>query len=369
MDFNFPEDTEMLRDMLRRFLQKEARPLEMKYYNTGELSPEERARLRQAIQQLGLWGLTVPEQFGGGGLDAVTACMIEEELGATFIPVEMGAVPTLLYACAGEQLSRFLEPALEGSRRPILAVREPHPAGIKPENWTTSATPDDEGFILNGQKILAASPGEGDFFILLAKAPQGLTAFLLDADLTNVQTSANGKMVLTLSNWRVPGEALLGQPGGALELARSEATRAWIQMGARYVGMVERLIEMAAEHARSWVSLGEPLAVRPAVQRMLAEMRVDAESARWLVYHAAWLSDNRQDDSIHGPAAQVRLATGEMLKRAVDRVTMIFAGPGPAPQIEPHLLIKSLVPPEALEIGLEAARFAIAAEMLDLHPA
>jgi hypothetical protein len=64
----------------------------------------------------------------------------------------------------------------------------------------------------------------------------------------------------------------------------------------------------------------------------------------------------------------VRLATGEMLKRAVDRVMMIFAGPGPAPQIEPHLLVKSLVPPEALELGLEAARFAIAAEMLDLHP-
>ena len=368
MDFTFPEDTEMLRDMLRRFLQKEARPLEMKYYNAGELTPEERARLRNAIQQLGLWGLTVPERFGGGGLDAVTACVIEEELGGTFVPVEMGTVPTLLYACAGEQVSRFLEPALEGSRRPVLAVREPGSGGVSPENWSTSATPDGQGFILNGQKALAASPGEDDFFILLANAPQGLTAFLLDTDLTNLQTSTNGKLVLTLSDCHVPGEALLGQPGGALELVRDEAPRNWILVGARYVGMVERLIEMSAEHARSWVSLGEPLAVRPAVQRMLAEMRIDVESARWLVYHAAWLADT-SPDSFHGPATQVRLATGEMLKRAIDRVTMIFAGPGPAPQIEPHLLVKSLVPPEALELGLAAARLTIAAEMLDLHPA
>jgi acyl-CoA dehydrogenase len=284
--------------------------------------------------------------------------VIEEELGGTFVPVEMGTVPTLLYACAGEQVSRFLEPALEGSRRPVLAVREPGSGGVNPENWTTSATPDSQGFILNGQKTLAASPGVGDFYILLAKTPEGLTAFLLDVDLTNLQTSTNGKFVLTLGNCRVPGEALLGQPGGALELVRDEAPRNWIQMGARYVGMVERLIEMSAEHARSWISLGEPLAVRPAVQRMLAEMRVDVESARWLVYHAAWLADNSKDDSFHGPAAQVRLATGEMLKRAIDRATMIFAGPGPAPQIEPHLLVKSLA---RLALELLAAGIAIAA--------
>ena len=112
MDFTFPSDTLMLRDMLRRFLLKEARPLEMKYFQTGELDRQEQARLRQAVQQLGLWGLMVPEEFGGGGLDTVTACVIEEELGTTFVPVEMGEISPVLYACQGEQVTRFLEPAV-----------------------------------------------------------------------------------------------------------------------------------------------------------------------------------------------------------------------------------------------------------------
>ena len=77
MDFDFSPDTLMLRDLLRRFVQKEARPLEMKYFNAGGLTPDERARLRAAVEQMGLWAITLPEKFGGGGLDTVSACVIE----------------------------------------------------------------------------------------------------------------------------------------------------------------------------------------------------------------------------------------------------------------------------------------------------
>jgi acyl-CoA dehydrogenase len=136
-------------------------------------------------------------------------------------------------------------------------------------------------------------------------------------------------------------------------------------MGARYVGIAERLLEMAAEHARTWVSLGAPLAARPAIQRMVAELSVEIESARWLVYHAAWLADQGSEERTRSAARQVRLATGEMLKRAIDKTTMLFNGPGPAPQIDPHLLVKSQVPLDALELALEGARTAIAAELLD----
>ena len=107
MDFELSEETLMLRDMLRRFIHKEAQPLEMKYFTVGFLAPEERLRLQRAVEQMGLWGLTVPEAYGGGGLDLVSACVIEEELGKTFIPVEIGDVPACpfrLQRRAGEQL-------------------------------------------------------------------------------------------------------------------------------------------------------------------------------------------------------------------------------------------------------------------------
>jgi alkylation response protein AidB-like acyl-CoA dehydrogenase len=365
MDFTFSPDTEMLRDMLRRFIHKEARPLEMKFFTSGELAPEEQARLRQAVQQLGLWGLMAPEEYGGG-IDLITACVIEEELGATFIPVDIGDVSPLLYACQGNQVARYLEPALEASRRAIIAAREPEPYGLRPENWVTRAVPESEGFVLAGKKILTAQPKPEDFFIVIANAPEGLSCFLLDFGAPGTSIVHNGGVILSLDGCHLTSEAVLGKPGGALKLGGVNAARAWITSGARYVGIAERLLELGAEHARNWISLGAPLALRPAIQRMIAEQRVDIESSRWLVYHAAWLADRGDEKALRAAAVQVRLATGEMLKRAVDRTTMVFTGPGPSPQTEPFTLVKSQVPFDALEIALESARATIAADLLDL---
>jgi acyl-CoA dehydrogenase len=371
MDFEFPADTLMLRDMLRRFLQKEARPLEMDYFNSGALKPEQRAKLRRAIEQLGLWGYLAPEEFGGAGLDTVTACLIEEELGSTFIPLEMGEVPAMLYACHGEQVGQFLEPALEGSRRAIIAAREPAPASVLPETWSTITQTAGDDYRLTGRKILSVRPEADDFFIVLARSSAegkntDLTAFLLEPDTAGLRISLNGGVYLNLQDCVAGRASLLGEAGGALRLATTEAPRAWIRMGARYVGMVERLIEMACEHARDWVSLGTALSVRPAIQRMLAELRVQVESTRWLVYHAAWLADTQPAEKLRIPAAQVRLASGELLKRAVDSTTMVFLGPGPSAQIEPRRLVHSVVPMDALEQGLEQARAVIAKQMLNL---
>lgn len=364
MDFEFSSDALMLRDMLRRFVQKEARPLEMKFFNSGRLTLEERAHLRSGIEQLGLWNVTVPEKFGGGGLDALTMCLMEEELGKTFIPLEIGDVPPMLYACNDDQVTRFLGPALGGERRAIIAAREPSNR-LNPESWTTTAAVDGGGFVINGFKTLSALPDEKDFLIVFAKSMVGLTAFLLDADAEGLSASANGEIVLALRECRVGRDSLLGEEGKALTLGSAAAPCMWIRTGARYVGIVERLIEMAADHARDWESLGAPLAARPAIRRMLAEMRVEVESARWLVYHAAWQAD--RGESLQHAAAQVRLATGEMLQRAVDRVTMIYTGP--SAQLDVRRIVRSMVPPETLELALEYARGAIAAEMVSAKSA
>lgn len=366
MDFEFPEDSIMLRDMLRRFVQKEARPLEMKYFTSGALEDKERARLRQAIEQMGLWGLTVPEAFGGGGLDTVSACLIEEELGKTFIPLEIGEVPASLYACKDQQVTHFLEPALVGERRAILAVREPGPNGSRPESWLTTAKPDNGSYVLSGRKALSTLPEPDDFLILYAQAPQGVTAFLVDIGQPGISINSSHELIAEMHDCSAPAQALLGEPGGALKLGADEAPRAWIRIGARYVGIVDRLLEMAVEHARDWVSLGAPLAVRPAIQDMLAEMRVDVESSRWLVYHAAWQADTNPSKDLRSSAAQVRLATAEMLQRSIDRTTMIFAGPGPTPQIEPQRLVRGVVSNQTLQLAIQQARAAIATEELSL---
>ncbi len=365
MDFDFPADIIMLRDMLRRFVQKEARPLEMKYFTGGRLEPEERARLRQSIEQMGLWGLTAPEEFGGGGLDTTSACLIEEELGKTFIPLDIGELPLPLYACSEEQATQYLEPVLMGERRAIIAAREPGADGHQPDCWGTSAALENGGYRVSGHKSLSALPEAGDFLILYAHLPQGLSALLVDADLPGLTIRQDDSPLAVLEDCRLPAGALLGEAGSALQLGAATAPHLWIRMGARYIGIVERLLEMAGEHARDWVSHGAALAVRPAIQEMLAEMRTDLESARWLVYHAAWLADSGSAEALRSPAAQVRLATGGMLQRAVDRTTMIFCGPGTSPQIEPQRMVRSVVPYDALQLAMQQARLVIAAEELN----
>lgn len=367
MDFEFSSDTLMLRDMLRKFLEKEARPLEMKYFTNGYLEPDEQERLHRAIDQLGLWGLMIPEEFGGGGLDMVTTCVIEEELGQTFIPFEMGDVPPQLFACTQVQVGRFLEPALAGERRALIAAREAD--ALQPDSWETIAHKTPDGYTLKGSKMLSCAPREGDFIILFAKDNEGLSAFLLEVNTDGIQITQNSGVQLILSNCELGDEALLGEPGKALELGKEQGAQSWVRTGARYLGIVQRMIEMSIEHARDWVSLGASLGARPAVKRMLAESKVDLESTRWLVYHAAWLFDQGQIQAARNAAAHVRLASGEMLKRSIERTTMIYAGPGSSPQIEAHLLAKSMLPQEAIELGLEYARAVIAAEMLKLSAA
>jgi acyl-CoA dehydrogenase len=359
MDFEFSPDAIMLRDMLRRFVEDEAKPLEMKYFSGG-LEDKERARLRTVIEQMGLWGISVPEKFGGGGLDVVTACMLEEELGKTFLPIELGDVPPMLYACQGGQVEKFLNPALGGKRRPLLAAREPN--AFKPDNWKTVATPSDQSYILNGEKLLSVMPAAQDFLIVLAKASTGISAFMIEPNQTGVAIVKNGNVKLYLDQCQVAASSLLGECGQALNLAVETTPAACIRLGARYVGLADRLLNMAAEYAQTWVALGAALKARPAVQRMLAEVKVQIESTRWLVYHAAWLTD--QQGASRPLAAEVRLATGEMLSKATNLITMVYGGPGPSPQVELHRYVQSAIPMEALEYGLDCARLVIAAELL-----
>jgi acyl-CoA dehydrogenase len=373
MDFEFPEDTLMLRDMLRRFIEKEAKPLEMKYFNSGELKVEERSRLRKAIEQLGLWGITVPEEYGGGGLDLLTTCLIEQELGKSFIPIDIGEVNPLLYTSNEYQIKKYLEPALTGERQAILAAREPNSKGFQPDEWLTKAEFLDDLYEITGCKLLDRVPGPDDFFIVITQinghesGSHRIAAFLVETDLSGVEISIDKNPRLILKNCQVSHENMLGEPGTPLNLSREDTDRLYIRNGARYVGIGERLIEMASEHAKTWMMFEVPLGARPAIAKLLAEMKVDIECSKWFVYYAAWLHDERREDFSSATASQIRLATGEMLQRMIDRVTMVFVGPGPSSEVEPHRFVRGIVTSDAFNLALEQARAVIAEDVLKQH--
>lgn len=362
MDFEFGEEAIMIRDMVRRFVQKDARPLEMPLFNEGELTPEQEEGLKSKIMdQMGLWGVTVPEDFGGEELDMISACLIEEELGQTFVPVDYGDVTPVLFACNQAQAETYLEPAVEGERRPMLALREP--GALIPEAWHTRAVHNGAGYVLNGIKSLGRKPRDGDFYVVFARSDRGVTAFLVEPDTPGL--SLKGASELLFADCHLPAEAVLGEPGEGLRLGNDYLAHQQVKMGARYVGMAQRLLDMSAQYARDWVSMGQPLALRPAVMRMVAEMAVDVQAARYLVYHAAWKLD--EGDDAQSDATAIRLFTGQMIRSAIDKTIMVHGGTNYLEK-EPALrMYRNLVPDQALELALEHSRMAVANHYLELQ--
>lgn len=362
MDFELDEDVVMIRDMMRRFVQKDAVPLEMPLFNEGELALDQEESLKEKImEQMGLWAVTVPEEYGGDELDLISTCLIEEELGQTFVPVDYGDITPVLYACNEEQAELFLEPAVEGDRRPVLALRER--GAIAPEGWKTVAVRSDEGYVVDGRKLLGHRLRDDDFMILFAKAEEGVTAFLLEPDAQGV--SVHGRHEVEFRGCEVSRAAILGEVGQGLGLGVDYLYHQQIKMGARYVGMAQRLLDMSAQYAKDWVSMGQPLALRPAVMRMVAEVAADIQAARYLVYHAAWLVDEEMDAELD--ALKVRLFTGQMIRSAIDKTIMVHGGPSYLEQAPALRMYRNLVPDEALETGLEHSRMAIANHYLDLQ--
>ncbi len=373
MDFTIPEEAAMIRDMMRRFVQKEMRPLEMKLFSMAaaspegkhEMPPEMAEELKNKVLQMGLWALTVPEDLGGMELDLLSACLVEEELGQSFIQVDIGDIPPALYSCNDEQAEKYLTPAVEGAKRPCLALREP--GAINPSDWKTTAHTADDGYVLNGVKTLAKGGLPDDFYLVFARdedAGGGVTCFLLDPDLEGVTVGANGHgLELQLKGCTVGRDRVLGEPGKGLSLGAEHAPAGLLKLAARYVGIAKRLLEMSAMYARDWVALGKPLAERPAVRRMLAEMATEIEAARLMVYQAATRIDGGEDARYDAIAART-YAVG-MLQRAIDRAVMIHGGPG-FPAEQPALrMYLNLVPEETLDTALELGQTAIAAHVIE----
>jgi alkylation response protein AidB-like acyl-CoA dehydrogenase len=362
MDFELDEDIIMIRDMMRRFVQKDAQPLEMPLFNQGELTQEQAEGLKEKIiEQMGLWAVTVPEDYGGDELDLLSTCLIEEELGQTFVPVDYGDITPILFGCNDEQIETYLEPAVEGDLRPVLALREQ--GRLSPDDWQTTAVRDGDNFILNGTKLLGHKVRDDDFFVVFARMEEGITAFLVDTDAEGVRW--NGKPELALRNCVLSKDALLGEIGGAFALGVEWLPNQAVKMGARYVGMAQRLLDMSAQYAKDWVSMGQPLALRPAIMRMVAEMAAEVQAARYMVYHAAWLLD--EEEEARHEALMVRLFTGEMIRKAIDKTIMVHGGTSYLEQAPAIRMYRNLVPDESLEIGLENSRMAVAEHYLELQ--
>jgi alkylation response protein AidB-like acyl-CoA dehydrogenase len=342
MDFTLSVEEREVRDWVRTFVQRELMPLEQEVLRRERahqpgLTADELSELQLKAKESGFWGVLTPEEYGGMGLSAVMAALLEAELGRTFVPFRFGgAADNILFHANEEQKKTYLLPTIAGERKSCFAITEPG-AGSDAKAIRTTARKDGSDWIINGEKTFITGGNEADFTMVFAitdpekGANGGVTCFLVDRELgwksEYIDTMGEwGPASLVFQDVRVPETQILGEEGRGFELAMQWIGQGRYLLPARAIGSCERLLQMAIEHANTRETFGQKIAERQAIQWMIADSGVELEALRWLVLHAAWQVDQGMD-SRHAQSV-AKLYGGVKANEIVDRVLQIHGGMG-----------------------------------------
>ena len=346
MDLKLTEEQEMVRRMARDFAQREVAPIAAELDEKGEV-PFENIR---KMGQLGLLGLTAPEEYGGGGADTVSYVVALEEIAkaCASTAVVMAVQNSLVnYALARfgteEQKRKFLVPLAQGEKIGAYALTEPE-AGSDAAAIRTRAVRDGDEYVINGTKHFITNGGFADIVILYAtvdpsKGYRGITAFIVEKGTPGFSTGkeenkmgirATNTCELIFQDCRVPVANRLGDEGQGFKIALSALDAGRIGIGAQAVGIAQAAYEAALEYAKTRVQFGQPIAQLQAIQWMLADMATRIEAARLLVYKAALAKDEAQKTGARfsKEAAMAKLFASETAGFVTDCALQIHGGYG-----------------------------------------
>ena len=339
MNFDLSDEQKMLMETVRRFIQDELHPLEDEVENTGSLSKDKAQALHAKAKALGLYAMNMPESLGGGGLSHLDRILCEEQFGHTsdiLIRRAFGNVYEPLLHCQGEQVARWLTPAVAGERTCAIAITEPG-AGSDAAGIKTRAEKTATGWVLNGAKHFISDAEWSEFFLVSARTGEKeISMFMVDKGLPGFTVGKDQKMMglrgtphmeLFFDNVALPDAALLGEQGQGFKLAMGALNVVRLaQVGARAVGKASHVCERMLQWANDRKQFNSRIGDFQMVQQMLADSVIEINAARWMVYHAAWLLDQGHDAREH--IAMVKVHAAETLGRVVDRAVQVFGGMG-----------------------------------------
>jgi acyl-CoA dehydrogenase len=346
MDFTLPEELRILREQLHRFVDAEIIPHERETLEDSgdELKPEWRAKLVKGAKDLGIWMMEVPEEHGGVGLNLVGRAVVWQELARTIGLPSRGETITgpsvrhILYNLEGELREKYLLPVLRGEKKACFAQTEPD-AGSDPGGMRTTAVLDGDHYVINGTKRFISGAGRSHFMQLMAATDRakgsrgGISCFLVDMDTPGVKLGARYQTMMgdapweiILDNVRVPAKNMIGEEGGGFKLGQKWLGTGRVKHGARALGVAERCLEMATSYAKQRATFGKPLAERQGIQWMLADIYIELEAARLLVFQAASKLDAGED--ARTDAYICKYFADEMAFRAADACMQIHGGIG-----------------------------------------
>jgi acyl-CoA dehydrogenase len=310
VQFDLPEEVRLLKDTVRRFVDRELIPIEMHAMDGPDMRPEIRAALEAKTREMGLWLLDTPKEYGGQELSLLALAAIWEEMARTVAIPPRGpsifgpSVMSILLNLRPEQKEKYLLPVLRGEKTAAFAQTEPD-AGSDPAHMRTRALRQGDHYVINGYKRFIQHAGDADFVQLVAVtdpekgAKGGLSVFLVDTDTPGY--SIAGKSIhmmgdvtyeIALDDVRVPAANLVGKEGDGMKHAQNWIGANRIHQAARGLGVTERCLELTARYAKQRKTFGAPLAGRQAVQFAFADLYTRHQAGRMLTYRTALNIDN-----------------------------------------------------------------------------
>ncbi len=342
MDFRLSEDIELLREGVRKFIYEEVEPVAMEIEENNQI-PE---HIVEMSKDMGLFGLSIPEQYGGLELDMVGKCAIFEEIGkthngyTTLIGAHNGIGSVGIIELGNEQQKqKYLPKMATGEWIGAFALTEPT-AGSNALSMKTTAVRKGDKYILNGSKHYITNAVDGHVFTVMAvtdreKGAKGITSFIVEKDMPGfVLGAVENKMGLRGShsaelffdNLEVPAENVLGEEGMGYVNALKILANGRAGLAARNLGSCEKLLEHSISYAHEREQFGQPIIEFQAVQHMLAEMSMQTEALRALTYKVAWQTD--QGVRNVKESAMVKLFASEVYNKVADLAVQIHGGMG-----------------------------------------
>ena len=347
MDFRPTDEQQLIIDTVRRFVREEIEPLEADLDpDAGELYPDDFDRLTAMTREMGFYGLDIPEEFGGPGLDTTTRALMAIEMSqhraGLYNPCYGtfgGAGLAQLYEATEEQKERYLYPTLRGEKRGCFALTEPTGGSDPARAIQTRGVQDGDQWVLNGAKLYISGADRADFALVFARTSDdpgrnGVTAFIVDTDtpgfhvdrVVHTLRSTHYATELRFEDMRVPAGNVLGEVNRGFAIANDRLSRQRIPYAAGCLGPAIKAQELAIEWAKNRTTFGSTLAEKQAVQWMLVDNEIDIRHARWCVLEAAQRAD--RGERFRTEAAMAKLIASEAAGRVVDRCMQVHGGIG-----------------------------------------
>ena len=342
MNFTLTKEQELVRQMVRDFAVNEVKPI------AAEIDVTERFPMENVkkMGELGVMGIPFSTEFGGAGGDVLSYIIAVEELSKVCATtgVILSAHTSLCASLINEngtpaQKEKYLRDLCTGNKIGAFGLTEPG-AGTDAAGQQTTAVLDGDNYILNGSKIFITNGGVADTFIVFAmtdksKGTKGISAFIVEKgfpgfsigkkeDKLGIRASSTTELIF--ENCVVPKENLIGREGKGFGIAMKTLDGGRIGIAAQALGIAEGALEEAIKYMKERKQFGRPISAFQGLQWMVAEMSTKIEAARFLVYKAAWLKENKQPYSVD--AARAKLYAAEVAMDVTTKAVQLFGGYG-----------------------------------------